>query len=272
MEICESDYEFNVLIYNNALIGLKSAIYWPNTIGMVNDYNNASRNLKNLTLNYRFFKNYIFKIFERLAINNQKTTIVNSLFLANFLSNEYSLPKSKFKVLYKGIQIPQSLNKTTIDPRNQIKVLFVKADYELGGLSILISALGKLPYEFELTVIGPPLNQEKVIKSYLKNQQNISLDFMGYQPQETVKKELLTTNIFCVPSYREGLGVANLEALSYGVPVVSTNVGGIPEILNHGACGWLVKPGDAQGLANSIDECIKNQTLRIEKLMNGVAF
>ena len=61
---------------------------------------------------------------------------------------------------------------------------------------------------------------------------------------------MLNTDIFCVPSHKEALGVANLEALSRGVPVISSNAGGIPEVLNYGKCGWMANPGDSEDLAS----------------------
>jgi glycosyltransferase involved in cell wall biosynthesis len=62
---------------------------------------------------------------------------------------------------------------------------------------------------------------------------------------------MAASNIVTLPSYMEGLPNVVLEALSCGRPVVATNVGGIPEILND-ECGRLVPPRDARALAQAL--------------------
>ncbi|MFN3381658.1 MAG: glycosyltransferase, partial [Runella zeae] len=66
--------------------------------------------------------------------------------------------------------------------------------------------------------------------------------------------------------------VANIEALAHGISVISTWVGGIPEVIDNGKNGWLIEPSNAQDLANAIEECIQNPTLRLEKAQNGRNF
>jgi glycosyltransferase involved in cell wall biosynthesis len=58
--------------------------------------------------------------------------------------------------------------------------------------------------------------------------------------------------VFVLPSYFEGSPVAMLEAMSYGKPVISTTVGGIPEIVEPGLNGWLHTPGDREALLKAL--------------------
>ena len=66
-----------------------------------------------------------------------------------------------------------------------------------------------------------------------------------------------------LPSLHEGLSVALVEAMAYGVPVVATRVGGVPELLEDGA-GLLVPPGDADALAEALARVLGSTTLRAE--------
>ncbi|MCX7929979.1 MAG: N-acetyl-alpha-D-glucosaminyl L-malate synthase BshA [Chlorobi bacterium] len=73
--------------------------------------------------------------------------------------------------------------------------------------------------------------------------------------------ELLSTaDIFLLPSQNESFGLAALEALSCGVPVVASNVGGIPEVVAHGQTGYLAEPGDIERMARYCIELATNGT------------
>jgi glycosyltransferase involved in cell wall biosynthesis len=68
-----------------------------------------------------------------------------------------------------------------------------------------------------------------------------------------------SADVLVLPSYFEGLPICVLEAMAIGVPVVSTAIGGIPEVLEDGACGILVNPGDVDALASSLVYTLSNQ-------------
>jgi glycosyltransferase involved in cell wall biosynthesis len=75
--------------------------------------------------------------------------------------------------------------------------------------------------------------------------------------------ELLAGADVCVmPSRHEGLGVAALEAMAAGVPVVASRVGGLPEAVVDGATGCLVAPDDASALADALGRLVADRDLR----------
>ena len=74
---------------------------------------------------------------------------------------------------------------------------------------------------------------------------------------------LHAADIFVLPSYNEGLPISLLEAMGLGVPVISTTVGGIPELIEDGETGILVEPGDAEGLAESLLRLLRDPQLRV---------
>lgn len=80
----------------------------------------------------------------------------------------------------------------------------------------------------------------------------------GQQKEEALK----CASVFVLPSYNEGLPLAILEAMAYGLPVISTPVGGIPEAVIEGETGFLVKPGDVQAIAERIALLLKDRDLR----------
>jgi len=66
---------------------------------------------------------------------------------------------------------------------------------------------------------------------------------------------------FVMPSYVEGYCMAVAEARAYGKPVVSTNAGALPELVDHGVDGLLVEPGSSRALASAIDQLFENPRL-----------
>ncbi len=68
---------------------------------------------------------------------------------------------------------------------------------------------------------------------------------------------------YILPSYVEGVPISILEAESYGLPILSTRVGGIPDIVDEGKNGFLFTPGDKQGMKKAIDMVVENRDLKI---------
>jgi glycosyltransferase involved in cell wall biosynthesis len=190
--------------------------------------------------------------------------------MKNLVHSKYKVDEKRIKVLIKGID----LNKYHFSQRSGFKqtinILFVKADFKRGGLFELIDAIIRLKaIDIKLTVIGPPEKSLDSIRKYASDKGLKNFEINGPMRPEKVREFFATADIFCVPSHKEALGVANMEALASGLPVVSTNVGGIPEVLDYGKAGWMVEPGRSDQLAAAIKECIENDSLRIKKSKHG---
>lgn len=91
------------------------------------------------------------------------------------------------------------------------------------------------------------------LKSIIENNslENI-VEYIGWVSGERKKKYLINSNVLLLPSYNEGLPISLLEAMSFGLPVISTNVGGIPEIVKNNINGFLIEPGNIEQLNSTI--------------------
>src|SRR6185437_2795679 len=127
-----------------------------------------------------------------------------------------------------------------------------------GGLEVLAKSLSLINLPFSLTVVGPDLKYKNQIESLFKTAQNVRLNIKGRQSQQAVFGYMANHHIFCVPSLQEALGVANLEAMNIGIPVVTSDAGGIPEALDYGGCGFISNTGDQLSLENSLNDCLYN--------------
>jgi N-acetyl-alpha-D-glucosaminyl L-malate synthase BshA len=79
--------------------------------------------------------------------------------------------------------------------------------------------------------------------------------------QDHFQTLLRACTVFLLPSTHESFGVAALEALSSGVPVVASRVGGVPDVVQHGRTGYLVDPDDLEGMASRAQELCSNPGL-----------
>lgn len=84
------------------------------------------------------------------------------------------------------------------------------------------------------------------------------VEHWGWRPQASMADVLAASRVVCLPSYREGLPKALLEAAACGRAIVATDVAGCREIVRHGVNGWLVPPRDAEALAAALREAIAN--------------
>lgn len=263
-------FNFNIIIYNNAFTGFLSSLFFKvPVVVMLNDYERLDLKSENFRFNKLFLKNSILFFLEKKAIHNAKIVIVNSEFMKIKISKAYNIPSSKLNILIKGIDLSKYKFRLREKMSNNIQVLFVKADYKRGRLINVVNAIKSISrYNIKLVVIGPPKHELNNVREIL-DFSGISYELNGPMRPEKVRNYFNTCDIFCLPPIKEALGVANMEALASGLPVITSNVGGIPEVLDNGKCGWIIEPENTQQLKHALMECIENDEMRITKSLYG---
>lgn len=144
--------------------------------------------------------------------------------------------------------------------RESGKLLFVGHGYWTKGIKELVLACSQIP-NIRLTMLGE-------IEDNIKNElaaliRHASwLDIRGNASYDKVIKEMMTCNVFVLPTYTEGFPNVILESMACGCPIVTTDVGAIPEMLdidngsNYGIC---VKPMDVDGLCEAIKRMLDDK-------------
>jgi len=255
-KIIEIADHYDVILFSSGILAYKMPKVKAGIAVMINDDNYLSASPQ--WDKYRMI-DYFYKKLEKDIVNNSPNIIVNSKYLKTALIKTYGCSPDKITRLYKAIDLKNlELKDRLIDTESKIRILFVKNDFERGGLMDLIQALEILTdYRFDLSIVGcsPSLDRSPA---------NINFNIHGGVPHSQVLNMMASHDIFCVPSRREALGVANMEAMSAGIPVVTTNVGGIPEVITE-AEGWISEPSNPIALSECIKACLTNADLRIRK-------
>lgn len=89
-----------------------------------------------------------------------------------------------------------------------------------------------------------------------------SFEFPGWVRGSDKEKLLRGSGIFLFPSYNEGMPMSVLEAMAYGLSVITTNVGGIPKLISHGETGFIFEPGDTKAMAECLSKLLNDEELR----------
>jgi glycosyltransferase involved in cell wall biosynthesis len=175
--------------------------------------------------------------------------------------------KAKQVVVFANpVEIPENIPDRS---KSQKKINFVSLG-RIGkrkGAFDLIEAFAQLtPQQREksqLTLAGiGEVEQARSLAESLNVKEQIN--FPGWVDPVRRSELLSKADVFVLPSYNEGLPMALLEAMSWGLPVITTPVGGIPEVVTHTKTGLLVNPGDVEQLTEAVQSLIEDESLRLK--------
>lgn len=126
----------------------------------------------------------------------------------------------------------------------------------------VIKALGFLPKEIKLLAIGSGHLRESLRNLAIEYRVSHRVVWLDAIPNEELPKYLLASDIFIRPSLSEGLGISFLEAMAVGLPIIGTNVGGIPDFLIDGETGLFVRVSDPEDIAAKVNLLLSNQSVK----------
>lgn len=205
-------------------------------------------------------KNFIIKFFWH-AINFSPHVITAiSRFLAK-RSIDMGVPKEKIIIIPNGAdfsEIPENIKRS----RNQVffagRLSWEKgADYMINAWP---KVLRKFP-EAKLVQVGDGPMREELLKLIKKLGIGNSVELKPTRPHSEYIKEFKKAEIMVCPSLAEGLGIAFIEAQACGTPVIGTNVGGIPDVIQDGENGLLIEPKNSDAIAAAIIKLLNDKEL-----------
>ena len=144
----------------------------------------------------------------------------------------------------------------------KLHLLFLGLISQQKGIYDLIEVIAGHKTEFDnklILHIGGNGEKEKLIDLISKNGLASLVTYEGWVSGDQKNDLFNMSDAFILPSYTEGLPVSILEAMSYGLPILSTPVGGIPEIVENGVNGFLFHPGDKNDIFQAILQLLSNK-------------
>jgi glycosyltransferase involved in cell wall biosynthesis len=179
---------------------------------------------------------------------------------------QLGLPDACIHVVPPGVNLPTRI--AAKPPSAQpIELLCVANCLPAKGIHILLDALHRMQdSRLRLTIVG----DDRVDPAYTRSLQRLlarwtlapQVRFTGTVPWETVAHFYAAADIFVFPSLFEGFGMVLAEAMSFGVPIIASAAGAIPELVRDGENGLLVPPDDAGALAGAIAQLAADAPLR----------
>jgi glycosyltransferase involved in cell wall biosynthesis len=207
----------------------------------------------NTTINskYKNIYKYLFK--------QANCVIVLSQLWEKYVNSAFNLG-DKVRIVYNPCT--SEVSDKTYQKKKQI--LYAGTINSRKGYADMIKAFAKIANKYPNWRLifagnGEIKQGEKLSSSLGIEKQTIFLGWVNGEQKDKVFKE---SEIFCLPSYAEGFPMAVLDAWAYGLPVITTPVGGIPDIAEDGKNLLLFTPGDVEQLAKQFERMIRDENLR----------
>lgn len=222
-------------------------------------------------------------LFKKYSLRNVKKIIAISNDNKHLLAGLYPKHKGKIQVIHNGIdttwwqsQLLRFSEEDQQEVREQIfhanhdsfVIISIAELHERKGQKYLIEAMKDVVAKYanvKLVIVGEGGERENLEKLVKKLGLEKHITLTGKKSE--IPKLLKSSNLFVLPSRREGFGLVNLEAMYTPLAVVASKVGGIPDIINKD-CGVLVPPEDSKALSENILSLIASPSTR-KKMANA---
>jgi glycosyltransferase involved in cell wall biosynthesis len=201
------------------------------------------------------------KAFAPFVFKNADRIIVQSARIRGDVLRELATygPRGLAEIVrQKLVVIPNGVSLHPGRAANGDSILYVGRLVKGKGVECLISAMKRCPDERLLVVGDGP--ERRSLELLAKNLTNVT--FVGQVPPAGVSDYLQRARTFVLPSFSEGSPNVVLEAMAHGVPTIATEVGGIPDLIQHGETGFLTQPGNVDEIAHYIQKLAGDERLR----------
>lgn len=222
---------------------------------------------------------WIVRIIERSLVKNSNIFVVNSKYSSDLAVKKGAPTDACIIIVYPGMEnflsdYDKEYSKA-ITQEQMFNILYLGICKKHKGILYLVEAIRELKKDdIKLNIVGRFSEKEqyyrKIRKLITVNNLQDQITFHGFVGREKLDRLFRESVLYVHPSLMEGYGMALAEAMSYGLPIVSTTAGAIPELVKDGENGILVSPADSGELAIAINRLYFDSRLRNEIRMNNL--
>ncbi len=202
------------------------------------------------------WRNYIHVVLDRLTSFKVDMWVSNSISARDTFCRREKIDLLKSKVIYNFVEFKEDY--VTSDETLEFLKIGILANYKKSkghfNLPNICYELDKLNVKYVIYCAGFDYTNGEFKNLILNNSLEEKVNILGHISDK--KLFFNTIDVFFLPSYIEGLSTSMLEAMSYGVPVVASNVDGMPEGINSGVNGFLREPNDFKGFASDLAQIV----------------
>jgi glycosyltransferase involved in cell wall biosynthesis len=184
--------------------------------------------------------------------------VAQSLWVAGSLRDDYGVPEPKISVIRPGINAFPPPAARTRRPGDPVRLLFIGGDFRRKGGPLLLEVLDSLPgprrWVLDIVTHDPVDLSGRPWARLVK----------GLAPASPeLAAAYASADVFVLPTNADTMGMAFMEAMAAGLPIVACRVGAVGEVVRHGQTGLLTAPGDGAGLAEALAAVIDRPELRL---------
>ena len=205
---------------------------------------------------------------EKAALERVKRVVVLSERGAAVFAG-YGAPPERIRLVPNAIEIGPAPAERGVHPDGRLRLLWVGHIRPVKGLDVLVAALETLPVDLRarLVVIVVGGGADEGNRNHLAARAGLAAagveaEFRGVLGRDSVREEMLASDLFVSSSRRENFPNAVLEAMEAGLPVVATDVGASSEMLGPEGAAFLVPSGDAAALGDRISTLLLDEQAR----------
>lgn len=195
----------------------------------------------------------------RKVVNKSDVIIALSEYWKEYFKNEF--PTKRVEIIKNVISAPKAHKQQT----SYFTLLFLGLLGKNKGIYDLLECIWdhKVEFQGKLKLYIGGNGEIEHVKQLIKEYGIADIVIFEGWVSGDKKIELLNkSDAYILPSYKEGLPISILEAMSYGMPIISTPVGGIPEIVSNGENGYLVESGNKEDIYKAIISLLNDSDLR----------
>ena len=153
--------------------------------------------------------------------------------------------------------------------RKEFRVLFLGNVMERKGLLTLLEAVHQLSVtSYQVDIVGSltvePEYAKRMHEFVAANNLTSRITFHSSLNNQPLIEKLKNAHVLVVPSSYEGFGIVYLEGMGFGLPAIGTTAGAAGEVIDDGVTGFLIQPGDAQGLADRLKVMAERRDLLLQ--------